>query len=237
MIGGLQKVVHKRLYRDEPDVAARAGAADLRLVALLPPSPGPARRRRRNAAPNGRRPSRSARRIDSPPDRVLRALAATVAEKGYPGATVAEIVDRASTSQRTFYENFANKEEALLAALDTRLGADARQHPAGLPPRPGLAARGAHRLRGDVLLRPRRARVQPARRGRDVRGGQTGAGDPRHDHGRASRRCSRRATSSPPRPRRSPPRRSAARSTRSSTTRSRRRGPRACRSWSRWRPT
>ncbi len=49
---------------------------------------------------------------------MLRALAATVAEKGYPSATVAEIVDRASTSQRTFYENFANKEEALLAALD-----------------------------------------------------------------------------------------------------------------------
>ena len=31
---------------------------------------------------------------------------------------MAEIVDRASTSQRTFYEHFANKEEALLAALD-----------------------------------------------------------------------------------------------------------------------
>jgi AcrR family transcriptional regulator len=32
---------------------------------------------------------------------------------------VAEIVERASTSQRTFYEHFANKEEALLAALDS----------------------------------------------------------------------------------------------------------------------
>jgi AcrR family transcriptional regulator len=51
-------------------------------------------------------------------DRVLRALAAVVAEKGYPEVTVAEIVERASTSQRTFYEHFANKEEALLAALD-----------------------------------------------------------------------------------------------------------------------
>ncbi len=31
---------------------------------------------------------------------------------------MAEIVERAATSQRTFYEHFANKEEALLAALD-----------------------------------------------------------------------------------------------------------------------
>jgi AcrR family transcriptional regulator len=50
---------------------------------------------------------------------VLRALAATVAEKGYPATTVAEVVERASTSQRTFYEHFGNKEEALLAALDS----------------------------------------------------------------------------------------------------------------------
>jgi AcrR family transcriptional regulator len=50
---------------------------------------------------------------------VLRALAATVAEKGYPASTVAEVVDRASTSQRTFYEHFANKEDALIAALDS----------------------------------------------------------------------------------------------------------------------
>ena len=50
---------------------------------------------------------------------MLRALAAIVAEKGYPATTVAEVVDRASTSQRTFYEHFANKEEALLAALDS----------------------------------------------------------------------------------------------------------------------
>ena len=96
----------------------RARPADLRLVALLPPPPGSLEgpKKRRSKRPQ----TFEERQVhDSPPDRVLRALAATVAEKGYPGATVAEIVDRASTSQRTFYENFANKEEALLAALDT----------------------------------------------------------------------------------------------------------------------
>ena len=42
-----------------------------------------------------------------------------VAEKGYPDTTVAEIVERASTSQRTFYEHFKNKEDAIVAALDS----------------------------------------------------------------------------------------------------------------------
>ena len=118
MIGGLQKVVHKRLYRDEPDVLLELAPQICDWWLSYPPPPGslegPKRRR-------SKRPQTFAERQvhDSPPERVLRALAATVAEKGYPGATVAEIVDRATTSQRTFYENFANKEEALLAALDT----------------------------------------------------------------------------------------------------------------------
>ncbi len=50
---------------------------------------------------------------------MLRALAAAVAEKGYPETTVADVVERAATSQRTFYEHFANKEEAMIAALDS----------------------------------------------------------------------------------------------------------------------
>jgi AcrR family transcriptional regulator len=118
MIGGLQKVVHKRLYRDEPDVLLELAPHICDWWLSYPPPPGSLE------PPKKRRPKKpqsftERQALDSPPDRVLRALAATVAEKGYPGATVAEIVDRASTSQRTFYENFANKEEALLAALDT----------------------------------------------------------------------------------------------------------------------
>ena len=61
-----------------------------------------------------------------------------------------------------------------------RLGADAGRGPARLPPGPKLAGVGAGRLRGDVRLRDRRARVHPARRGRDVHGRQAGAADPRH---------------------------------------------------------
>jgi len=117
MIGGLQKVVHKRLYRDEPDVLLELAPQICDWWLSYPPPPGPLEgpKKRRSKRP---RTFEERQAHDSPPERVLRALAATVAERGYPGATVAEIVDRAATSQRTFYENFANKEEALLAALD-----------------------------------------------------------------------------------------------------------------------
>ena len=64
---------------------------------------------------------------------MLRALAAIVAEKGYAATRVAEVVERAGTSQRVFYGHFENKEEAFLAALDSRLRADARHRPARLP--------------------------------------------------------------------------------------------------------
>jgi AcrR family transcriptional regulator len=117
LIGGLQKVIHKRLYRDEQDelVALAPQIADWALS--YPPPPGPLRApRRRSQEP---RPFAERQAVANPPERVLRALAATVAEKGYPATTVAEIVDRASTSQRTFYEHFANKEDALIAALDS----------------------------------------------------------------------------------------------------------------------
>jgi AcrR family transcriptional regulator len=116
MIGGLQKVIHKRLYRDEEaaliDLAPQL--ADWWLS--YPPPPGRLQAPRRRA--KRPRPFKERQAVANPAERVLRALAAVVAEKGYPEVTVAEIVERASTSQRTFYEHFANKEEALLAALD-----------------------------------------------------------------------------------------------------------------------
>jgi AcrR family transcriptional regulator len=117
MIGGLQKVIHKRLYRDEEDQLAELAPQIWKWWLSYPPPPGELRApRRRSQKP---RPFEERQSVANPPERVLRALAATVAEKGYPATTVAEVVDRAATSQRTFYEHFANKEEALIAALDS----------------------------------------------------------------------------------------------------------------------
>ncbi len=50
--------------------------------------------------------------------RLLFAIAQVVAEKGYAATTVADIVDRASVSRSTFYEQFPDKEACFLAAFD-----------------------------------------------------------------------------------------------------------------------
>jgi AcrR family transcriptional regulator len=117
MLGGLQKVIHKRLYSDEAHELPRLTGQIVRWGLSYSPPPGPLRGARRRARTARSFEERQA--LANPTERVLRALAATVAEKGYPATTVAEVVGRASTSQRTFYENFSNKEEGLLAALDS----------------------------------------------------------------------------------------------------------------------
>jgi AcrR family transcriptional regulator len=47
--------------------------------------------------------------------RLIEAMAQVVAEKGYGPATVADVVERAGVSRRTFYEQFVDKEACFLA--------------------------------------------------------------------------------------------------------------------------
>jgi AcrR family transcriptional regulator len=49
---------------------------------------------------------------------MLDAVVQAVAEKGYSGTTVADVVSRAGVSRKTFYEHFRDKEECFLAAYD-----------------------------------------------------------------------------------------------------------------------
>ncbi|WP_442929979.1 TetR/AcrR family transcriptional regulator [Mycolicibacterium sp. BiH015] len=49
--------------------------------------------------------------------RLLDALEESIAEDGYPKTTVADIVRRARTSRRTFYEHFDSKEACFVALL------------------------------------------------------------------------------------------------------------------------
>ncbi|MGH3674487.1 MAG: TetR/AcrR family transcriptional regulator [Mycobacterium sp.] len=49
--------------------------------------------------------------------RLLDALEASIAADGYPKTTVADIVRRARTSRRTFYEHFTDKEACFVALL------------------------------------------------------------------------------------------------------------------------
>ncbi|HEY6729824.1 MAG TPA: TetR/AcrR family transcriptional regulator [Solirubrobacterales bacterium] len=117
LVGGIQKVIHKRLYRGQEEELLEITPQLWQWLFSYPVPPGPlkaTRRRAVKALPFEERQAQS-----NPAERLLRALAAVVAEKGYPDTTVAEIVDRASTSQRTFYEHFKNKEDAIVAALDS----------------------------------------------------------------------------------------------------------------------
>ena len=53
--------------------------------------------------------------------RLVEAMAHVVADKGYAATTVADVVERAGVSRRTFYEQFADKEACFLAAYDVGL--------------------------------------------------------------------------------------------------------------------
>jgi AcrR family transcriptional regulator len=50
--------------------------------------------------------------------RLLEAMAACVAERGYAATTVAQVVARAGVSRKTFYEHFADKRACFLAAWE-----------------------------------------------------------------------------------------------------------------------
>ena len=51
-------------------------------------------------------------------ERLLWSMVRVIAEKGYDGVTVADVVARAGVSRTTFYDEFANKDECLFAAYD-----------------------------------------------------------------------------------------------------------------------
>jgi AcrR family transcriptional regulator len=54
--------------------------------------------------------------------RILDAILDVVGERGYAAATVADVTTAAGVSRTTFYEQFANKQEAFLAAYDEFAG-------------------------------------------------------------------------------------------------------------------
>lgn len=71
--------------------------------------------------------------------RILLAVAAIVAKRGYQGTTIEQIVKRAGVSRATFYENFSNREDCLLACFAEavaelrRIGAEAAAGVEGWP--------------------------------------------------------------------------------------------------------
>jgi AcrR family transcriptional regulator len=95
---------------------------------------------------------------------MLAAMAGALAEHGYAGATVSRVLERAGVSRRTFYEQFKDKDDCLLAAYDNaerRAWAQAAAASAGVPagdwPRRVHAAVGA--VLGFLAAEPPAARL------------------------------------------------------------------------------
>ena len=117
LIGGVQKVIHKRLLRGQQEQLLELAPQLWDWLFLYPTPPGELKPPRRVARKTQTFEERQAASL--PPERILRALAAVISEKGYHETTVEDIVKRAKTSTRTFYDSFATKEDAMVAALDS----------------------------------------------------------------------------------------------------------------------
>ncbi len=118
LLAGTQEVIHSRIYGGHEEELLDLAPLLWGWIFSYSPPPGPLIAPPRRALQQTL-PFRERQAASNPPERILRALAAVVSTKGYLETSVAEIVQRAKTSQRTFYQHFANKEEALIAALDS----------------------------------------------------------------------------------------------------------------------
>ncbi len=115
--GGVQQVFRKRLRRGEEEDLPGLAPELWEWIFSCPPPPGPVKARRRRGPQTlsfGER-----RASANPSERILRALAEMASEKGLAEVVAEDVSKRASTSNRTFYKNFANKQVALVAALDS----------------------------------------------------------------------------------------------------------------------
>ena len=85
--------------------------------------------------------------LTSQRERMLEAMAAVVAAKGYASATVGDVVADAGVSRKTFYEHFQDKEECFLAGFDTGVEILLAAILAAEPSEPGRLERIRARMR------------------------------------------------------------------------------------------
>jgi AcrR family transcriptional regulator len=114
LAGGVRQLLHNRLYRGREDELEALAPELWRWLASVRPPPGQLEtpRRQRSAGAGARFEGYT------PGERIARAVAAVVAEKGYAAMSTDDIAARAAISLSTFYENFADKRDAVLAALE-----------------------------------------------------------------------------------------------------------------------
>ena len=113
LVGGIRKLIHTRLSRGEAAELAAIVPELWRWTAATAAPPGPLAppRRQRVAASAGFEGY-------TPAERIARATAAVVAERGYRETSTDDIAAQASISLSTFYAHFADKRDAVIGALE-----------------------------------------------------------------------------------------------------------------------
>jgi AcrR family transcriptional regulator len=113
LIGGIRKLIHTRLSRgEEAELAGLAPGLWQWLNSVTPPTEALEAPRRQRAAAGARFEGYT------PGERIARAVAAVVAEKGYGEMSTDDIAAKAAISLSTFYAHFADKSDAVLGALE-----------------------------------------------------------------------------------------------------------------------
>jgi AcrR family transcriptional regulator len=118
IVGGIYRIVHDRLRRHREEELPALVPALWRWALNYEPPPQPLRlhTRRGKVVATTPMPPFAAQ---NPEQRIIRAFAAVVGEKGYGQTTIADIAAAASISQGTFYEYFEDKDDAMAATLDS----------------------------------------------------------------------------------------------------------------------
>jgi AcrR family transcriptional regulator len=113
VLGGLRQIIHTRLRHGREDElpALVPNLLDWALRYNTPPT----RLRRPRKPPPLPIPTPDP---DEQRRKILAAVTALVAERGYQETTITELSQRAAVSLTTFYNHFASKQEAFIAAID-----------------------------------------------------------------------------------------------------------------------
>lgn len=117
IIGGFHTVLYRRLDEDRADELPGLAERLWQWAMAYSPPPEPLRLRTRRPKLEGESVPPFAT-VD-PGERMIRAFATAVMEKGYGQTTISDVAGIASISQRTLYEHFNSKAELLEAALDS----------------------------------------------------------------------------------------------------------------------
>jgi AcrR family transcriptional regulator len=112
LIAGVRKLIHSKLARGELAELEAQAPEIWEWIESVEPPPGEL------LIPRRQRPATGGFPGYTPAERIARAVASLVAEKGYGEMSTDDVATRAKISLSTFYENFANRHDALLGTLE-----------------------------------------------------------------------------------------------------------------------